>query len=134
MIKTELCEMAGIKYPIIQAGMGPYSTNRLAVAVNNLPTVKEPVERIVEEAGGNNPGSDAVSGRRVALIFSWKSPFTFEKGIAPRFLTRGVLNFQARESPVVRYSEMGLCHVLFVDIGSPFSSCRRADQSRMHYG
>jgi len=70
MIKTELCEMAGIKYPIIQAGMGPYSTNRLAVAVNNLPTVKEPVERIVEEAGGNNPGSDAVSGRRVALIFT----------------------------------------------------------------
>jgi len=42
--------MVGIKYPIIQAGMGPYSTNRLAVAVNNLPTVEGPVERIVREA------------------------------------------------------------------------------------
>jgi len=35
MIKTELCEMVGIKYPIIQAGMGPYSTNRLAAASAN---------------------------------------------------------------------------------------------------
>ncbi len=35
MIKTELCEMTGIKHPIIQAGMGPYSTNRLAVAAAN---------------------------------------------------------------------------------------------------
>ncbi len=32
MIKTKLCDMVGIKYPIIQAGMGPYSTNRLAAA------------------------------------------------------------------------------------------------------
>jgi len=35
MIKTELCEMVGIKHPIIQAGMGPYSTNNLAVAAAN---------------------------------------------------------------------------------------------------
>ena len=35
MIKTELTEMVGIKHPIIQAGMGPYSTNRLAVAAAN---------------------------------------------------------------------------------------------------
>jgi len=35
MIKTVLCEMVGIKYPIVQAGMGPYSTNRLAVAAAN---------------------------------------------------------------------------------------------------
>jgi len=35
MIRTELCEMAGIRHPIIQAGMGPYSTNRLAVAAAN---------------------------------------------------------------------------------------------------
>ena len=35
MIRTELCEMVGIKHPIIQAGMGPYSTNRLAVASAN---------------------------------------------------------------------------------------------------
>jgi len=35
MIKTELCEMVGIRHPIIQAGMGPYSTNNLAVATAN---------------------------------------------------------------------------------------------------
>lgn len=33
MIKTEFTELVGIKHPIIQAGMGPYSTNLLASAV-----------------------------------------------------------------------------------------------------
>ncbi len=32
---SELCEMVGIKYPIIQAGMGPFSTNRLAAVAAN---------------------------------------------------------------------------------------------------
>ncbi len=35
MITSELCKMIGIKYPLIQAGMGPYSTNRLAAAAAN---------------------------------------------------------------------------------------------------
>ena len=35
MLHTELCDMLGIRFPIIQAGMGPYSTNRLAVAAAN---------------------------------------------------------------------------------------------------
>ncbi|GAG06243.1 unnamed protein product, partial [marine sediment metagenome] len=30
ILRTELCGMLGIKYPIIQAGMGPFSTNQLA--------------------------------------------------------------------------------------------------------
>ena len=34
-IRTELCDMLGIKYPIIQAGMGPFSTNRLAAVAAN---------------------------------------------------------------------------------------------------
>ena len=34
-IKSQLCEMLGIDYPIIQAGMGPYNTSRLAAAVSN---------------------------------------------------------------------------------------------------
>ncbi|MGQ9722186.1 MAG: NAD(P)H-dependent flavin oxidoreductase [Candidatus Jordarchaeum sp.] len=34
-IKTELCDLLGIKYPIIQAGMGPYCTVNLAAAVSN---------------------------------------------------------------------------------------------------
>jgi len=35
MIKTQLCDMLGIKHPIIQAGMGPFSTNSLATAAAN---------------------------------------------------------------------------------------------------
>jgi len=35
VLHTELCGMLGIKYPIIQAGMGPFSTNRLAEAAAN---------------------------------------------------------------------------------------------------
>jgi NAD(P)H-dependent flavin oxidoreductase YrpB (nitropropane dioxygenase family) len=32
MIKTRLCETLGIKHPIIQAGMGPFGTNKLCIA------------------------------------------------------------------------------------------------------
>ena len=32
MIHTEFQEIVGTKYPIIQAGMGPYSTNNLCIA------------------------------------------------------------------------------------------------------
>ncbi|NLN38799.1 MAG: nitronate monooxygenase [Smithella sp.] len=35
MIKTRLTEKLGIKYPIIQAGMGPFSNNNLCVAAAN---------------------------------------------------------------------------------------------------
>lgn len=35
MLKTKLNELLGIKYPIIQAGMGPFSNNNLCVASAN---------------------------------------------------------------------------------------------------
>jgi NAD(P)H-dependent flavin oxidoreductase YrpB (nitropropane dioxygenase family) len=35
MVKTELCDFLGIKYPIIQAGMGPFGTNKLCMAAAN---------------------------------------------------------------------------------------------------
>lgn len=35
MLKTKLSEMLGIKYPVIQAGMGPWSTEKLSVASAN---------------------------------------------------------------------------------------------------
>ena len=35
MIKSRLCELLGTKYPIIQAGMGPFSNNNLCVAAAN---------------------------------------------------------------------------------------------------
>src|SRR5659263_727431 len=35
MLKTKLSELVGIKHPIIQAGMGPFSNNNLCVAAAN---------------------------------------------------------------------------------------------------
>lgn len=35
MIRTKMCELLGIKHPIIQAGMGPFSNNKLAIASAN---------------------------------------------------------------------------------------------------
>ncbi|OGO40254.1 MAG: hypothetical protein A2Z03_11020 [Chloroflexi bacterium RBG_16_56_8] len=35
MIKTELCDWLGIKHPIVQAGMGPFGTNKLSIAAAN---------------------------------------------------------------------------------------------------
>ncbi len=35
MLKTKLTEMLGVKHPIIQAGMGPFSNNNLCVAASN---------------------------------------------------------------------------------------------------
>jgi NAD(P)H-dependent flavin oxidoreductase YrpB (nitropropane dioxygenase family) len=35
MIQTKLCELLGIQYPIIQAGMGPFSNNQLCIATAN---------------------------------------------------------------------------------------------------
>lgn len=35
LIHTELCDIIGIKHPILQGGMGPYKTEALAIAVAN---------------------------------------------------------------------------------------------------
>jgi len=35
LLKTELCDSVGIKYPIIQGAMAPYTTVKLATAVSN---------------------------------------------------------------------------------------------------
>jgi len=35
MVKTELCDILGIEHPIIQAGMGPFGTNKLCIAAAN---------------------------------------------------------------------------------------------------
>ncbi|MDY6933767.1 MAG: nitronate monooxygenase, partial [Spirochaetota bacterium] len=35
MIRTKLCDLLGIEHPIIQAGMGPWKTEKLAIAAAN---------------------------------------------------------------------------------------------------
>ncbi len=35
LIHTELCDIIGIKHPILQGGMGPYKTESLGIAVSN---------------------------------------------------------------------------------------------------
>lgn len=62
VLHTELCDMVGIRYPIIQAGMGPFSTNRLAAVAANAGVLgiistsgfamlmRDPAERTAGEA------------------------------------------------------------------------------------
>lgn len=35
MLKSRFCDLLGIKHPIVQAGMGPFSNNNLCVAAAN---------------------------------------------------------------------------------------------------
>ncbi|NVM29570.1 MAG: nitronate monooxygenase [Candidatus Helarchaeota archaeon] len=46
-IHTEICDLIGIKHPIIQAGMGPFTTVNLATAVS-----KEGALGVVSQCGG----------------------------------------------------------------------------------
>ncbi|NVM29443.1 MAG: nitronate monooxygenase [Candidatus Helarchaeota archaeon] len=46
-IHTEICDLIGIKHPIIQAGMGPFTTVKLAAAVS-----KEGALGVVSQCGG----------------------------------------------------------------------------------
>jgi len=39
MIKTRFTELVGVKYPIIQAGMGPFSTNKMCANASNAGAV-----------------------------------------------------------------------------------------------
>mgnify|MGYP002546053593 CR=1 FL=1 len=43
MIKTRLTELVGLKYPIIQAGMGPYPVTSLCIAAANAGVVSDVV-------------------------------------------------------------------------------------------
>jgi enoyl-[acyl-carrier protein] reductase II len=47
MIHTELCDLLNIKHPIVQAGMGPFTTTNLAVAVSNAGALG-----LISHAGG----------------------------------------------------------------------------------
>lgn len=53
MIKSRLCDLVGIKYPIIQAGMGPFGTNQLCIASSN-----SGILGLISSSGinSNNPG------------------------------------------------------------------------------
>jgi enoyl-[acyl-carrier protein] reductase II len=59
LIKTKICELFGIKYPILQAPMGPFVTTKLAIAVSEaggLGTVShagilEPKDTVIDSVG-----------------------------------------------------------------------------------
>jgi NAD(P)H-dependent flavin oxidoreductase YrpB (nitropropane dioxygenase family) len=82
MIKTDMCDLLGIKHPIIQAGMGPFSNNKLCIAAANAGVLglhstsglaettqkmqPEIFSDFVESAGAN-PGDDRETILRKAL-------------------------------------------------------------------
>jgi len=82
MIKTNMCDLLGIKHPIIQAGMGPFSNNKLAIAAANagvlglhstsgLAALTRDMQREIfndfAETAGANPDDDRKTILRTAL-------------------------------------------------------------------
>jgi len=82
MIKTEMCELLGIKHPIIQAGMGPFSNNKLSIAAANAgvlglistsgigASIKDAQRKIYDhwiETAGADPDDDRPTLLRKAL-------------------------------------------------------------------
>ena len=80
MIHTELCDLLNIRHPIIQAGMGPFSTKLLAVNASNAGTcglishsggplmgfdkpVPQIMEDAIEEVAKNTPHTFGVNVR-----------------------------------------------------------------------
>ncbi|MBW1983880.1 MAG: nitronate monooxygenase [Deltaproteobacteria bacterium] len=71
MLKSELCDFLEIKYPIIQAGMGPFSNNKLCIATANAGVLgllstsgitsrdtQPGIFKSFAETGGANPDDD----------------------------------------------------------------------------
>ena len=52
MLKTRLTELLGIKHPIIQAGMGPFSNNNLCVAAANAGSARSAFHQRTFRQGG----------------------------------------------------------------------------------
>lgn len=81
MIHTEICDMLNIKYPIIQAGMGPFATEQLAIAVSNVGALglishtggplmgfNKPVPKLMEESIENvSKATDGTFGVNVRV-------------------------------------------------------------------
>ena len=71
MLKSELCDFLGVKHPIIQAGMGPFSNNKLCIATANAGVLgllstsgitsrdtQPGIFKSFAETGGANPDDD----------------------------------------------------------------------------
>ena len=64
MIKSRLCDLIGIKYPIIQAGMGPFSNNNLCVASANAGRAGTAFHQRSVQQGGSALDLQRVCGER----------------------------------------------------------------------
>ena len=69
MIYTKLQELIGIKYPIIQAGMGPYSTTELSVAA-----AKEGALGLISTIGMAGGGASSATPERAQEVFGKGRP------------------------------------------------------------
>jgi NAD(P)H-dependent flavin oxidoreductase YrpB (nitropropane dioxygenase family) len=87
MIKTPLCDLLGIKFPIIQAGMGPFSNNKLCIATANSGVLgllstsgitrttqqyQSGIYRHYAETGGADPDDDKVTILRKTIEQTFK--------------------------------------------------------------
>ena len=118
MLKTWLTEKVGIKYPIIQGAMGPYSTNKLCAAVANAGglgiisligmAVQHSSATPVDPTLVFGEGTTAeylersldfvkIETRKTAGIFGVNCPLSAEFLEAARMLVEGVMNLRAAD-------------------------------------
>ena len=76
MIFTKFQEMIGTKYPIIQAGMGPYSTTELSIAV-----AKEGALGLISTIGMAAGGASSAAPEAAQKIFGRGSPSVIVKRV-----------------------------------------------------
>ena len=76
MIYTKFQELVGTRYPIIQAGMGPYATNDLCIAV-----AKEGALGLISTIGMAAGGASSAAPESAKEIFGTGSPKTIVKRV-----------------------------------------------------
>lgn len=90
MIKTELCNMLGMEYPIMQAAMGPYDTMKLAIAVTNAggfgmvshpEPSQETIAGLLEGGGSMDAAFDSVRDKLRSTLETVKSEATGHFGL-----------------------------------------------------
>lgn len=76
MIYTKFQEMIGTKYPIIQAGMGPYSTTELCITV-----AREGALGLISTIGMAGGGASSATPERAQEVFGKGRPATIVKRV-----------------------------------------------------
>jgi len=128
IITTKICDLLGIKYPIMQAAMGPFDTKELAIAVTNAggfgmvshpaPDPKYNLLTVIDDPKVQAEAMDEVKRRMMATLTyvakNVKGNFGVNFRVAPEqpevpMLLDALLELREKEPSVKRYLKMILC-------------------------